>query len=129
MLLAINKQLDAHGYLADGPVGPFVDRLVGWAKDASRPAVSVLLAVGLGAVGAVAAWVTSGLARFRLAVAAVVVLALAGALRAAAIVGLGPALARLDHDAALPVELAGATLLLLASVRQAWLNRRRRVAA
>lgn len=121
--LAVNKQLDAHGYLTDGPAAPVMSALIDWARGASRPTAGVIVAAVVGAAGVTVVWLTSGMARYRLAIAAVAILALALALRAADIVRLGPVPARLDHGASLPLEFAGAALLLLAASRQAWLGR------
>ena len=122
--LAVNKQLDAQEYLVEGSAAGLLDAVVAWLKDAA-PGVLVLgllLCVAVSTVAVV--WATSGLARFRLAVAGLVLLALMAVLRTAEIVGLGPLSVRLDHDAALPFELAGAVLLLVAAGRQRWLYRR-----
>ena len=126
LALAVNKQLDAQEYLVEGAAAGLLDPVVGWLKGAAAGVVvlGLLLCAAVSTMALV--WATSGLARFRMAMAGVLVLVLVALLRTAEIVRLGPVSVRLDHDTALPFELAGAVLLLVAATRERWLYRRSR---
>ena len=126
LALAANKQMDAQNYLVEGTAAGLLDPVVLWLKDLPPVVVGAWLLMGAAVSTLAVAWATSRMARFRLAAAALVVLALVALLRTAEIVGLGPVSARLDHDAALPFELAGAVLLLVAASHERWLCQRSR---
>ena len=122
--LAANKQIDAQDYLFDGTAAGLLDPVVLRLKDLPPVVVGAWLLIGAAVSTLAVAWATSRIARFRLAAGALVVLVLVALLRTAEIVDLGPVSARLDHDAALPFELAGAVLLFVAASHERWLCQR-----
>lgn len=123
LALAVNKQVDAQVYLVEGSAASVLDLSVGWVRDLPIGVAVLGLIVGAAVSALTLIWATSGMSRFRLAVAGLVVLVLVALLRTAEIVRLGPVSLRLDHDAALPFELAGAAVLLLAAGRERWIHR------